>query len=95
MNKIYFIYILFFVACSNSGDTVMPVRKNIFETVYASGKIIADSEYTVFALSSGIIKEKLVREGDSVVKNQVLFVISYDAPGAKLDAARSSFENAQ
>ncbi len=94
MKKFSILFIPFFIACSNSNDTVKPVRKNIIETVYASGKIIASDEYTLFALSSGTVKEKLIREGDAVVKDQKLFVISNDAPSSRLEAARSNYENA-
>lgn len=95
MKKIDFFFIFLFVACSNSVDTIQPVRKNIIETVYASGKIIAEDEYTVYALSSGTIKEKLVHEGDAVANNEVLYKIMNDAPAAKLEAAKSNFENVQ
>jgi HlyD family secretion protein len=83
------------MSCSRSGDTVKPQRKDITEAVYASGKIISENEYTVFALSNGTVKEKKVREGDVVSKNQVLYIISNDAPSARLDAARSAYENAR
>ena len=94
MKNLFYILILFIISCSKSSDQVKPVRKNIIETVYASGKISAGNEYTVFALSSGTVKEKLVREGDTVVKDQKLFAISSDAPSARVDAARSNYENA-
>ena len=95
MKKLFYVLLLFLFSCSKSSDQVKPVRKNIIETVYASGKIIAANEYTVYALSNGTIKEKLVREGDAVVKNQKMFIINADAPSARLDAARSNYENAQ
>src|SRR5204863_8282622 len=95
MQRLFPLFILLFVSCSRSRETVKPQRKNITEAVYASGKIISENEYNVFALSSGTVKEKKVKEGDAVSKDQLLYVISNNAPSARLDAARSTFENAR
>ncbi|MCX6291182.1 MAG: efflux RND transporter periplasmic adaptor subunit [Bacteroidetes bacterium] len=96
MNKIlFFSFIILLSACSRSGETVKPEKKDIIETVYASGKIISEKEYYLFALSNGTVKEKLVKDGDTVIKGQSIYVIRNEAPAARLDAARSSFENAE
>ncbi len=95
MQRIFFFFILFFISCSRSGETIKPQRKNITEAVYASGKIISENEYYVFALSNGTVKEKKVKEGDVVSKDQVLYVINNEASSARMNAARSAFENAQ
>ncbi|MBS1532507.1 MAG: HlyD family efflux transporter periplasmic adaptor subunit [Bacteroidetes bacterium] len=72
-----------------------PVRKDIVETVYASGKIMADSEYTTFALNPGTVVKKLVKEGDVVKKGQVLYIINNTAPAARLEAANEAYEKAR
>jgi HlyD family secretion protein len=95
MKKIFLLFICAAAACSRSGTTVNPVRKDVIETVYASGKIIPENEYRVFALSSGTIKEKAANEGDSVRAGAVLYNISSDAPAARLEAANSLLQNAQ
>jgi multidrug efflux pump subunit AcrA (membrane-fusion protein) len=56
---------------------------------------MADSEYTVYALSPGTIVKKLVKEGDAVKKGQLLYVINNTAPAARLDAANITYEKAQ
>ncbi|AEV98266.1 hypothetical protein A4D02_23100 [Niastella koreensis] len=89
-----FILILSFASCKHE-TTIHPQRKDIVETVYASGKILADSEYYSYALSSGTIIKKLIREGDLVSKGQLLYIIKYDGPVARVDAARSNFNLAQ
>ena len=94
MNR-YLIGFLFFLAACHKNPTLRPQKKNIIETVYASGKIMADSEYTVNALIAGTVIQKLVKEGDAVKKGQLLYVIKYDAPHAKLDAAKSAYSEAQ
>ncbi len=90
----YIILTSFIIGCSNI-HTIHPVRKDIVETVYASGKIMADSEYTIYALSPGTVVKKLVKEGDAVKKGQLLYVINNTAPAAKLDAANITYEKAQ
>ena len=88
------ILIILFLSCKHD-PTLHPQRKDIVETVYASGKILADSEYYSYALSGGTIVKKLIKEGDQVNKGQLLYIIKYDAPGARVDAARSNFNLAQ
>src|SRR5246127_2511437 len=96
MIKLYglFITLTLVASCKNS-NTVHPQRKNIIETVYASGKIMADSEYTVYALNPGTVISKLVKEGDHVQKGQVIYVINNSAPAAKLDAANMVYGKAK
>lgn len=83
------------VASCNSPATVHPQRKNIVETVYASGKILADSEYTIYALNPGTVVKKLVKEGDVVNKGQILYEINNTAPAARLDAAQMAYNTAR
>ncbi|MGZ3752189.1 MAG: efflux RND transporter periplasmic adaptor subunit [Mucilaginibacter sp.] len=90
-----FFVVLFLIAGCKSSTTVHPQKKDIIETVYASGKIMADSEYTVYALNPGTVIKKLVKEGDRVKKNQILYVINNTAPAAKLDAANISYSTAR
>ncbi len=92
-NLIYFIPILF-ISCKQPGF-IYPQQKDIVETVYASGKIIAEKEYNVYALNGGTIIKKLVKDGDTVVKGQMLYIIKTDVPAAKLDAAQTTYNNAQ
>lgn len=88
------ILLITFASCRRE-NTIHPQRKDIVETVYASGKILADSEYYSYALSSGTIVKKLIREGDLVNREQLLYIIKYDAPVARVNAARSNFNLAQ
>ena len=95
MKKLVLIFLPLCISCSRSGTSVNPVRKNIIETVYASGKIIPENEYHLFALTNGTVKEKLVKEGDYVTDGTVLYKISNEAPLARLNAANSLLNNSQ
>ncbi|MBS1501774.1 MAG: biotin/lipoyl-binding protein, partial [Bacteroidetes bacterium] len=86
--------LILIAACQNN-NLVHPQRKDIIETVYASGKIMADSEYTVYALNPGTVIKKMAKEGDTVKKGQILYVINNTAPAAKLNAANVSYETAK
>lgn len=79
--------------CTNN-KIVHPQKKDIIETVYASGKIMADSEYTVYALNPGTVIKKLAKEGDHVKKGQILYLINNSAQTAKLEAAGMSYRTA-
>jgi len=94
MNRFLIIMLLLLAACHKK-ITFHPQQKNIIETVYASGKIMADSEYTVYALGAGTIIEKLIKEGDTVKKGQLLYVVKNEASSAKLEAAKSAYKVAQ
>src|SRR5437868_12564265 len=94
MERLYSILtiVLFFTSCKHA-QLVHPQRKDLVETVYASGKITASDEHYLFALGNGTIIKKLVREGDTIKKGDVLFVINYEVPAAKLNAAKSNYKN--
>jgi len=66
---------MFVLGCNNPA-VIFPERKDIIETVYASGKIISENEYKLASLSNGTIIKKLVKDGDTVQKGQLLHVIS-------------------
>lgn len=90
-----FIMLLLFMCACKKQRIVYPERKAIVQAVYASGKIMADSEYTVYTLNAGTVVSKLVQEGDAVKKGQIIYVLRHTAPSAKMEAANSAFINAR
>lgn len=70
-------------------------RKDIIETVYASGKIVSDNEYSLVSLCVGSILRKTVKDGDGVRRGQVLFVVRNEAATAKYQAALDNLRNAE
>jgi len=82
-----------FAACKKQHITY-PRRMTIVQTVYASGKVMADSEYTVGTLTSGTVVRKLVKEGDKVRKGQAIYILRHTSPAAKMEAANSALRNA-
>lgn len=58
------------IGCSSKTDSIHPVRRDITQAVYASGKIYPLNFTQVSTKVPGIVQEIFVREGDSVVVGQ-------------------------
>jgi multidrug efflux pump subunit AcrA (membrane-fusion protein) len=86
------VVIMSWLGCDNT-PVIYPERKDIIETVFASGKIISNNEYKLAALGNGAIIKKLVRDGDTVKKGQLLYIISNEAAKEKYDAALKNYQN--
>jgi HlyD family secretion protein len=57
-----------------------------------SGKIISANEYKLAALSNGTIIKKLVKDGNTVQKGQLLYVISNEAANERYNAALKNYQ---
>ncbi|KAA9333626.1 efflux RND transporter periplasmic adaptor subunit [Adhaeribacter soli] len=82
---------LLFTGCNKNGNTLKPELKPITEAVYASGHVVSEQEYQVFAQTEGILAEKKVDEGASVAKDQVLFVLESPQQSARLQFAQEAY----
>lgn len=63
-------------SCSEPNDAIHPERRNITQSVYASGVVVSKDEYQVFATTSGSLERVLVSEGDSVSAGQIIAIVS-------------------
>lgn len=86
---------LFFLSCNRNGDLIKPELKPITEAVYASGHVVSENEYQVFAQTEGILAEKKVTEGKPVAKDQVLFVLENPQQNARQQFAQEAYEVAR
>lgn len=82
--------LLLFVGC-DSPRVIYPQRKNLTETVYASGKIVSGDEIRVTSLSRGTVIKKLVNDGDRVQKGQLIYVINNEAATERYKAALEDY----
>jgi multidrug efflux pump subunit AcrA (membrane-fusion protein) len=71
-------------SCGKTNEEITPTRKNITETVFASGILEPDSLYNLTALTDGYIIEINFNEGDLVKTGDVLAVI--DNQQSKINA---------
>lgn len=62
-------------SCGKKLEETKPVRKDVIETVFASGYLEAKDTYELTALSDGYLTEVSFEEGDLIKKGQVLAVI--------------------
>jgi len=86
--------VFLFSACSRT-KTVKPERKSITEAVYASGFVIAENEYKVYALADGYITDKFVEDGADVKKGDPLFHVENNALAARAGASTSAYDLAK
>lgn len=71
---LYFLTLNFLTSCNNY-KKINPQRKEIIEAVYASGRMVAENEHSLYASQTGTIISKLVNEGDTVTTGQLLYII--------------------
>jgi multidrug efflux pump subunit AcrA (membrane-fusion protein) len=76
------------LSCKNKSEKISPKEEKITESVYASGIIKSKDQYQAFSTVSGIIKEILVTEGDTVKQGDIIMRLSNDN-------ARLNSENAK
>ena len=86
------ILIFFSAGCGKKPEQTKPLVTEITESVYASARIRAKDQYTVFPLQGGTLKEILVQAGDSVSENQPLFRLDDLAQGLSSENARLALE---
>jgi len=94
--RIYMLMVLGYITFScKKAQQVHVLQKDIIETVYASGKIVPDNEYNLFAFNNGTILKKLVKDGDRVGKGQILYVVRNEPVAAKYQAALAGYRNTE
>lgn len=82
-------------SCNSNKEVITPEVKPLTEAVYASGLVVAQDEYQVFSQVDGYLAEKMVSDGDTVKKGDVLFVIESTQQNARLQIARENYELAK
>ncbi|PKP28953.1 MAG: transporter [Bacteroidetes bacterium HGW-Bacteroidetes-18] len=73
---IFFFLALFLVnSCGKKIVETKPIRKDITETVFASGILVPENQYNLTSLSDGYIKKLNFEEGDIVNTNQLFAIV--------------------
>ena len=84
------IFSIFFLSCKSSTEKISPTTENITESVYAAGIIKAKNQYQVFSTVSGLIKQILITEGDTVKKGDPLIIVVNETSRLNTDNAKLS-----
>ncbi|SIS73592.1 efflux RND transporter periplasmic adaptor subunit [Belliella pelovolcani] len=79
-------------ACSTPPETTFPIKKNISESVFASGLIKAKNQYRAFANTNGILSSLSVEEGELVEEGQILLEISNESTKLSRETAELARE---
>jgi HlyD family secretion protein len=80
-------FVLF--SCGRKTQETTPIRKDITETVFASGVLVPEDQYNLTAQSEGYIIDLKFDEGDTVKKDQVLAVIDNKTNAISATSAQS------
>lgn len=97
MKTIPYLIILLVVisACQRDSKNTSPTYRELTEAVYASGSVYPRNEYTVTADAAGTLQQRLVNEGDSIRRNQLLFVLDNAAENARQAAAANAYRQSR
>jgi len=85
--------ILFLVSCSpkNNGE-IHPTKGSITESVYASGVVKSENQYTVYSTVSGVLQKINVAAGQTIAQGQSLFQIESDRAALNTENARLAYQ---
>ncbi|MEI6489934.1 MAG: efflux RND transporter periplasmic adaptor subunit [Bacteroidota bacterium] len=92
---LFFSVIILFSACKKSADTTKPVRKDITQAIYASGKIFPLNDYKVFTKLPGYVEKINVHIGDTVKVGQPLMTIKSEVSELNVNTAKNLLDLAQ
>jgi len=67
--------LMLFNSCGKNSETTNPIRKNITETVFASGVLVPENQYNLTAQSDGYLISLHFEEGDIVKTGDLLATI--------------------
>lgn len=87
------IVITILIGCSKNGqESIHPKKGVLTESVYASGIVKAEGQYTVFPLVSGVLKSIDVEVGQTISEGQVLFKIESEKASLATDNSRLVYQ---
>lgn len=93
--KRLFVLALIFAGCSSSEDSILPIKRAITESVYASVTVQPDSLYDAYAAVNGILEVNYVEEGDIVIKNDLIAKVINTTPKLNEENARLAYDLAR
>ena len=96
MKKLFLFALLsIFLSCAKKNNVIRPVRKDITQAVYASGKIYPVNDYKIYAKLPGYIQTIHVKIGDVVKIGQPLITIRSEVSDKNVAMAKNQYELAE
>lgn len=88
----FFIALSMFSCSKKETEKVKPTIGDVTESVYASGVIKAEGQYTVYATVNGTLRKVNVVVGQSINKGQTLFELESDKAEINTENARLAYQ---
>lgn len=92
---ILFINIILFSSCGKKVEETKPIRKDVTETVFASGIVEAKNTYTLKAQTDGYLSAVNFEEGDLVNSGTILAVVDNKENSFNNESAKDLYDIAQ
>jgi len=86
------LFLLLFSCSKNSKGELQPRLGTITESVYASGVVKSENQYTVYSTVSGVLQKVNVKPGQTIAKGQSLFQIESDKAALNTENARLAYQ---
>lgn len=87
--------VVLMASCKNKNNVTTPIRKDITQAVYASGKVYPINDYKVFSKLPGYIEKIHIHVGDSVKIGQPLMTIKSEVSELNVTTAKNLLSLAQ
>ena len=93
LQSLFYLLIFSVLSCSkNETEEIKPTIGAVTESVYASGVIKAEGQYTVYASVNGTLQKVNVIAGQSITKGQLLFELESDKAELNTENARLAYQ---
>jgi len=92
---LFFSSLIVFSCSKKDSDEIKPTKGTITESVYASGVVKSENQYTVFSTVNGILQNINVTAGATISKGQSLFQIESDKAALNTENARLAYQLSQ
>jgi HlyD family secretion protein len=87
--------IFFISSCGKKVEEIKPVRKDVTETVFASGVLEAKNTYNLTAQADGYLTQINFEEGDNITVGKVLAIVDNKEAGFNQQSAAELYNIAQ
>jgi len=91
--NIFILAVVFLMqSCSKNGQGIKPKLGSVTESVYASGTIKAEDQYTVFSTVNGILEKIRVIAGHPISQGQLLFELENEKAALNTENALLAYQ---
>ena len=93
LRLLFYLLLLSLLSCSkNKAEEIKPKIGDVTESVYASGVIKAEGQYTVYATVNGTLQKVNVIAGQYITKGQSLFELESDKAELNSENVRLAYQ---